>query len=162
MSFLRKFLPFLNLERKNHTLTQACIFHLLSGEDLHPSQLPILWVLAQTDHVTQGQLARILGVSRAAVAVSAKRMEHTGLVRREKTPADQRCTIVSLTPKGQEMARRARASQEKVFAHCMDGFSQEEVAALMAFYERMNHNLERYRQELEWTAPPCQEEEALC
>ena len=162
MPFLEKFLPFLDLDRRNHTLTQACIFHLLAGEDLHPSQLPILWVLAQAGSSTQGQISRILGVSRAAVAVSAKRMEHTGLVRREKTPADQRCTIVSLTPRGREAARRARAFQEKVFDRRLEGFSQEEMATLMAFYERMNHNLERYRQELEQAAPPCQEEEALC
>ena len=86
MPHLQKFLRFLDLDRKTHVLTQACIFRLLSGEDFHPGQLPILWAISQTSHTTQGQIARILGVSRAAVAVSAKRMEHTGLVCREKAP----------------------------------------------------------------------------
>lgn len=159
---LQKFLRFLDLDRKNHTLCQACIFHLLSGEELHPGQLPILWAIGQAGCTTQGQIARILGVSRAAVAVSAKRMEHSGLVRREKAPKDQRCTIVSLTPKGREIALRARASQEEVFSRRLTGFSQEEIITLLSFYERMNHNLERYRQELEHSHCPCREEEALC
>ena len=162
MPSLKKFLSFLDLDRKNHTLSQACIFHLLSGEDLHPGQLPILWAIGQAGCTTQGQVARALGVSRAAVAVSAKRMEHTGLVRREKAPKDQRCTIVSLTPKGREVVLRARTSQEAVFSRRLAGFSQEEIATLLSFYERMNHNLERYRQELERPYRPCQEEEALC
>lgn len=164
MPYLQKFLRFLDLDRKNHTLCQSCIYHLLSGQDFHPSQLPILWAIAQTEQqgqISQGQIARLLGVSRAAVAVSAKRMERTGLVYRRKIPSDQRCTVVSLTPRGQEVARRARASQERVFARRMEGFSQEELATLVSFYERMNHNLERYRQELEQSAPPCQEEEAV-
>ena len=42
------------------------------------------------------------------------------------------------------------------------GFSPEEIATLISFYERMNHNLERYRQELEQFHHPCQKEETLC
>ena len=89
-------------------------------------------------------------------------MEHSGLVRREKAPKDQRCTIVSLTQKGREIALRARASQEEVFFRRLTGFSQEEIITLLSFYERMNHNLERYRQELEHSHCPCREEETLC
>ena len=162
MPHLQKFLRFLDLDRKTHVLTQACIFRLLSGEDFHPGQLPILWAISQTSHTTQGQIARILGVSRAAVAVSAKRMEYTGLVCREKAPHDQRCTVVSLTPKGREMARKARSFQEEIVSRRLTGFSPEEIATLISFYERMNHNLERYRQELEQFHHPCQKEETLC
>lgn len=79
---LGKAVRFLDLDRRSHTLYQSCMFHLLAGEDLHPSQLPILWAIAQTGAISQGQVARVLGVSRAAVAVSAKRMERAGLVRR--------------------------------------------------------------------------------
>ena len=77
---LGKAVRFLDLDRRSHTLYQSCMFHLLAGEDLHPSQLPILWAIAQTGAISQGQVARVLGVSRAAVAVSAKRMERAGLV----------------------------------------------------------------------------------
>ncbi len=52
MPHLQKFLRFLDLDRKTHVLTQACIFRLLSGEDFHPGQLPILWAISQTSHTT--------------------------------------------------------------------------------------------------------------
>lgn len=146
---LGKAVRFLDLDRKGHTLYQTCVFHLLAGEDLHPSQLPILWVIAQMGRISQGQVARALGVSRAAVAVSAKRMERAGLVRREKESGDQRRTLVVLTPRGEAAARRARACQEELLAHRLEGFTPEETACLMGFYERMNNNLERYRQQLE-------------
>ena len=64
---LGKAVRFLDLDRRSHTLYQSCMFHLLAGEDLHPSQLPILWAIAQTGAISQGQVARVLGVSRAAV-----------------------------------------------------------------------------------------------
>lgn len=161
---LQKFIRFLDLDRKSHTLYQSCIFQLLAGEELHPSQLPILWTIAQTGRISQGHIAQILGVSRAAVAVSAKRMEKAGLVLREKEPGDQRRTIVSLTPKGSGAAHRARACQESILARRLEGFTQEEIRALMEFYERMNHNLEGYRQELErrQAAAPVRKEEAVC
>lgn len=161
---LKKYVRFLDLDRKSHTLNQSCIFHLLSGEELHPSQLPILWAIAQTSRISQGQIARALGVSRAAVAVSAKRMERAGLVRRQKETGDQRLTIVSLTPKGLAVAHRARALQESILARRLDGFTPEEIYSLIGFYERMNRNLEKYRQELEQqpAAAPLSEEEPLC
>ena len=146
---LGKAVRFLDLDRRSHTLYQSCMFHLLAGEDLPPSQLPILWAIAQTGAISQGQVARVLGVSRAAVAVSAKRMERAGLVRREKGAGDQRRTMVALTPKGEEVARRARAHQERLLARRLEGFTQEEMVCLMNLYQRMNDNLERYRQELE-------------
>lgn len=153
----------LDLERKGNCLYQSCVFHLLSGEELHPGQLPILWTIAQLGRVSQGQVARALGVSRAAVAVSAKRLEKAGLVRREKEPGDQRRTMVALTPKGEAVARRARVCQEELLARRLEGFSQEELSCLMGFYRRMNKNLERYRQGLaERETAPLAGEEVVC
>ena len=128
---LGKAVRFLDLDRRSHTLYQSCMFHLLAGEDLHPSQLPILWAISQTSRITQGEIASILGVSRSAVALSAKRME-----------------------------RAARALQEELLSRRLRGFSPEEVSVLIGFYERMNHNLEEYRQELELQAAP--KKEAVC
>lgn len=159
---LQKFIRFLDLDRKSRNLYQSCIFHLLAGEELHPSQLPILWTIAQTGRISQGHIAQILGVSRAAVAVSAKRMEKAGLVKREKEKEDQRRTMVTLTPKGNEVAHRARACQESILARRLEGFTQEEILCLMEFYERMNHNLEGYRRELEQAAARSRKEEAVC
>lgn len=154
---------FLDLERKGNCLYQSCVFHLLAGKELHPSQMPILWAIARLGRISQGQVARVLGVSRAAVAVSAKRLEKAGLVRREKEPGDHRRTMVALTQKGEAVAHRARVCQEELLARRLEGFSQEELACLMGFYQRMNHNMERYRQGLqEREAAPLAGEEVVC
>lgn len=160
---LEKFLRVMDLDRKGHTLWQSCSFQLLSGEELHPSQLPILWAISQTERISQGQIARVLGVSRAAVAVSTKRMEKVGLVKRERSRGDQRRTLISLTPKGAEAARRAKWIQESILAKRLEGFTPEEIQALVEFYERMNHNLEGYRRELERGADTLsRKEEVIC
>ena len=143
----------LELDRKNHVLYQSCVFHLLAGEDFHPSQLPMLWTIGQTGPITQGQAARLLGVSRAAVAVSAKRMERAGLVCRQRGEGDHRKSLVTLTPKGEAVARRARELQERILARRLRGFSSEELARMTEFYDRMNRNLEGYRRELEEALP---------
>jgi DNA-binding MarR family transcriptional regulator len=156
---LSKDIQFLELDRKNHILYQSCVFHMLAREELHPSQLPILWTLSRTGPSSQGQIARLLGVSRAAVAVSAKRMERSGLVHREKGPGDQRRNLVSLTQKGEAVARRAQELQQKILDRRLQGFTQEELGRMMEFYDRMNHNLESYREELESTLPGCADED---
>ena len=158
----------LELDRKNHALYQSCVFHLLAGEEFHPSQLPMLWTIGQTGPISQGQVARMLGVSRAEVAVSAKRMERAGLVRRERGCGDHRRSLVILTPKGEEVARRAQELQKKILDRRLRGFTQEELRRMMEFYDRMNRNLEGYREELERRFPgePAEaeneEEEAVC
>ena len=163
-----KDIQFLELDRKNHILYQSCVFHMLAGEELHPSQLPILWTLSRSGPSSQGQIACLLGVSRAAVAVSVKRMERSGLVHREKRPGDQRKNLVTLTPKGEAVARRAQELQQEILDRRLRGFTQEELVRMMEFYDRMNHNLESYREELESALPCCagenmgNEEEKAC
>lgn len=152
----------LDLERKGNCLYQSCVFHLLAGKELHPSQLPILWAIARLGRISQGLIASALGVSRAAVAVSAKRLEKAGLVRREKEPGDQRRTMVVLTPKGEAVAHRAKVCQEELLTRRLEGFSQEELDCLMGFYRRMNHNLERYRQGLAENKAAPAGEEVVC
>src|SRR4051812_40599897 len=52
---------------------------------------------------TPGQVAELLGVGRTTVTGLLDRLEHEGLITRAIDPADRRCFILQLTPKGGDL-----------------------------------------------------------
>ena len=60
--------------------------------------------LLDRDEQSQCDIAANIGVSRASVGVSLRRMEKSGIVKRMINQKDSRYNLVSLTEKGLEMA----------------------------------------------------------
>ena len=71
------------------------------------TQYIVMMVLWEQDHQPVNDIAKRLLLETNTVTPLIQRMEAEGLVRREKDKADARKTIVSLTPKGQELEERA-------------------------------------------------------
>ncbi len=109
--------------------------------EMHRGQVPLLDFIVRHDGCTQAEAAEYTGVSSASVALSAKRMAAAGLIERNADAGDLRLNRLSATEKG----RRAQADFMAVFAELDErtfrGFSQEELAQLNAFLERMIENV---------------------
>lgn len=71
------------------------------------TQYIVMIVLWEQDHQPVNDIAKRLLLETNTVTPLIQRMEAEGLVRREKDKADARKTIVSLTPKGQELEEQA-------------------------------------------------------
>lgn len=71
------------------------------------TQYIVMMVLWEQDHQPVNDIAKRLLLETNTVTPLIQRMEAEGLVRREKDKADARKTIVSLTPKGQELEEQA-------------------------------------------------------
>ena len=71
------------------------------------TQYIVMMVLWEQDHQPVNDIAKRLLLETNTVTPLIQRMETEGLVRREKDKADARKTIVSLTPKGQELEEQA-------------------------------------------------------
>lgn len=131
-----------------HMLQMKCNFLTLGNTGIHPNQIAVLAAMQKLGPSTQRMLAKELRCSPASVGVSVKRMERAGLVKKHAAKDDLRSSRVMLTPKGVEMG----AYCERVFAGLAkrkyEGFSDEEMAILNAFLDRMTANLERYQEEL--------------
>jgi DNA-binding MarR family transcriptional regulator len=71
------------------------------------TQYIVMMVLWEQDHQPVNDIAKRLLLETNTVTPLIQRLEAEGLVRREKDKADARKTIVSLTPKGQELEEQA-------------------------------------------------------
>lgn len=144
MIFINTLTKIATIDKKIANLHNKCSAKLLISEDVHFSQLPILFSLLHLGDCTQCQIAEDLGISYPSVAVSLKRLEKNGYIRRTASEKDLRYNKVSLTEKGKNSAEQARDTLEKIVQQKFAGFSEEEQMLLFEFLSRMEQNLRNY------------------
>lgn len=91
--------------------------------------------------LSQRELAHMLRLSPATVAVSLQNMEKCGYVLREIDPADARRNLLSLTEKGKDAVEQCGNAFQAVDRQMLDGFTPEEREQLNGFFLRMLKNL---------------------
>ena len=95
----------------------------------------------QGKKISQRELARLLRLSPATVAVSLQNMEKCGYVHREIDPADARRNLLSLTEKGRDAVEQCGNAFRAVDEQMLSGFTPEEQEQLSGFLIRMMNNL---------------------
>lgn len=88
--------------------------------ELSYRQFLALTVLAELGQGSQRSLAHALGVTEPSASRMVGVLSKAGLVQVEPDPQGGNRRRVSLTPDGQQTARRARAVLEELFAHLVD------------------------------------------
>nr|WP_228733541.1 MarR family winged helix-turn-helix transcriptional regulator [Lactiplantibacillus pentosus] len=94
---------------------------------LYPGQDMVLIELLRKDHRSQNELVQALTVDHSTIAKSANRLQKAGIVSFEKSTADKRVTIISLTDKGRELATKAAAIWRDVEQTAFEDLSEEDV-----------------------------------
>ena len=69
----------------------------LDGTGVYRSQHQILMFVSDNPNVSQKELARMYGVSGATIAVSLKKLERGGYIRRLVDQEDNRCNQICIT-----------------------------------------------------------------
>lgn len=82
------------------------------------------------DAHTPGKVADALGVSRTTVTGMLDRLEAEGLLTRTVDPADRRCFVLQLTPRGQELVREINGNRREHMARAVAVMSPEKARAL--------------------------------
>ncbi len=108
---------------------------------LYYTQFPVIETLRRHDGCTQKELADMLMVSPASVAVSAKRLEKSGLIARRCDENNARCNRLSLTSQGIEISDHCHAVLETVDNRAFEGFSDHELDEFVSFLDRIIVNL---------------------
>ena len=121
-----------------------CRFRMVGKEQIHPGQMGIVITLAQQGGCNQRALAKALRCSAATIAVSVKRLEKSGYVKKAADPDDLRSTRILLTERGEELAERSLRCAEQVATMQLQGFAPEELAQLLSFQHRIRKNMEDY------------------
>ena len=139
--------PYMNAARMLIRVTRrhhACVERQIGDMGIHHSQHRTLMQLArrQEDIPSQKELAEIMGVSPAAVTTILKKMEREGYVSRSVTDEDNRRNEIRITDKGLTKITECREIFEATDRAMFEGFSEEEMATLLSFMERIDRNLD--------------------
>jgi MarR family transcriptional regulator, organic hydroperoxide resistance regulator len=105
-------------------------------------QYLVLLVLWQTDGVGVGELGERLYLDSGTLTPLLKRMEAAGLLVRERSAADERRVVVTLSATGR--ALRRKAAQVPVDVACATGCRLPELTELTARLQGLRSNVARH------------------
>lgn len=95
-----------------------------------PSQLITLGTIVRQGRLTIGQIAELEHVKPPSASKIVAALEHDGLVAREPSPDDRRCTYIVPTPAGRTHMEQVRAAGRSWMSGQLAGLDRAEVEAL--------------------------------
>lgn len=113
---------------------------LLKDLGLTYPQYLVMLVLWEDGELPVKRIGERLRLDSGTLSPLLKRLEAAGLVRRERSPEDERSVTVSLTAEGAEL--RARAGQVPRRLLTATGLPVEDLAAMRALLERVTAALD--------------------
>ena len=105
------------------------------------SRLNLLRELGQAGEISQAELVQLLDMEGTLVTRFVKDMEAAGLLTRRRDPHDNRFTLVTLTPAGQDLAQRMAVFTHTLEAQLLEGLGEEAVTIIR---EGIEHIQEKY------------------
>lgn len=128
---------FLEVTRLHYLSTHAAF----QKQGVYPGQPHLLFALYRNDGQSQMELARSLRMKPPTVTIMLKRLEKTGMVKREQDKYDQRIIRVYITDYGRKIClsiyKEMQGIEEKMFS----GLSGEERDTLNGLFRRIRDNL---------------------
>ncbi|MBL8471816.1 MAG: MarR family transcriptional regulator [Rhodocyclaceae bacterium] len=109
---------------------------------LSGAQLWVLQELAEVPGLRVGELADCMALHQSTASNLVDKLETGGLLRRERTAADQRVVKLYLTEKGQAMIAKAPAPARGILPEALRKLEAERLTALGA---ELNHLLAQIR-----------------
>lgn len=109
----------------------------LAERGLTLARAHVIWQLQQDGAITQRALSRALRVTPRNVTGLIDGLEADGLVSRAAHPTDRRATLVSLTPKGTQVAAAMRRDQDGFAQLLFRDFSAKELDAFVTMLDRI-------------------------
>lgn len=128
--------------RENDFCTKRLIEKRVTETGVYRSQHQALMFLGKHPECSQAELSEHLKISPAAVAVTLKKLECGGYVKREYCKGDSRVKKLSVTEKGKEVINQSIEIFKGVERDIFAGFTEEELNTMAGFLERMKNNME--------------------
>lgn len=119
-----------------------CIGIILAKYGLFDGQPQLLLAIKDSNaRLTQNKLAETVGIGRASVGTSLRRLEKNGFVRRVRDSSDSRCIYVELTYKGSEFVRWCEIDFQMLFSTMLESFDSEERTLMPEYIASINASL---------------------
>jgi len=110
--------------------------------ELNLSEASVLAYAQEFGPITQTELAKRLGVGRAAMGAVIDVLEGRGLVERRPKPGDRRAWMVATTTSGNQMAELISKIDERLRSELRTGVSRKERRELTELLNRLRDNVE--------------------
>ncbi len=110
--------------------------------DLNLSEASVLAYAQAFGPIKQADLAKRLGVGRAAMGSVIDVLEGRGFAERRPKPGDRRVWMVATTPSGAAMAERISKIDERLRTELRSGVSRKERRELTQLLNRLRDNVE--------------------
>lgn len=124
-------------------LHRSVIEHQLEGTGVYRSQHQILMYVSNNPNVSQKDLAKMYGVSGATIAVSLKKLEKGGYIKRLVDQDDNRCNQICITEKGRTVVKESVLIFQRLESCMFEGFSEHDMNVLGNLLDRIYGNLDR-------------------
>lgn len=130
-------------------LHRAVLERQLNKTGVYRSQHQILMYISRNPGLSQKDIANTFHVSTATIAVSLKKLEKGGYIKRIVDQEDNRFNQICITEKGSGITEDSMQFFKYVEERMFAGFSQEELERLEGYFKRMNVNLQQLMPETE-------------
>lgn len=130
-----------NMEMNEHEQLRVqlirCGHKLGSGHGKHQTQGRILKILYHHGPMTQKALQDKLDIQPGSMSEIAAKLEHKGLLVREKDPVDKRKILLTLTEAGRADVEGFQKHGKSQHTKDFDGLTQEEQQQLLHLLEKL-------------------------
>lgn len=120
-----------------HLLKRISIHKEMAETGLYFGQLPILEYIKRNENCSQREIADKLQVTPASIALSTKRLQKAGLIKKAVDKGNLRCNKLSVTEKGMETTEKGRRIFNALDKKMYQGFSEEELDDLYNYLDRI-------------------------
>ncbi len=103
---------------------------------ISPAQLMLLGWIANHPGCHIQDVATGLGLTSPTVSVGLRRLEQSGLLRREPDPTDKRARRLFLTPQGEHLHQQVLAFRRAKARQFLSGLTAAEQETLLTLWER--------------------------
>ena len=141
------------LETSMHRSLHAFIRHTRES-DLSFSQVNTLFRLYHHGSSSVNDLARHLGITKAAVSQLLDPLITADLVLRSENPEDRRMRLIGLTDKGQDMVENSRNTRHAWLAELAQVLSDDEKAQLLPAILLLNQTTNKLQHERDRSCQP--------
>ena len=109
--------------------------------DLNLSEASVLAYVAEHGALSQTQIAKSLGLGRAATGALIDVLEDRALVQRQTDPDDRRVWLVEITITGKELVEEVYIRDQILRKQLRNGITRQERQQLAAVLVRLGNNL---------------------
>lgn len=120
-----------------HLLRKLFVKRASEDSPLHFGQIAMMKTIEQHENCTQADLAELLGITPASVAISTKRLQKAGLITKTLDQDNLRCKHLALTDAGRSAIESRIRLFEEYDQRIFSSFTEEEMSQLMDYLTRI-------------------------